>query len=135
MSFLSHEIHYSQDSRGRRRSFFHEHWHISRTITADRSPLYIASGFTEAGIQLFLSANRVPLSYGPSSRNQNFDNSVSLNNMRYFTRHDTVERKRNKISKTIGPRKKSKTKTTTKWHCNSLNLRQTLSSTLLEFTQ
>ena len=59
-----HDIHNSQDSRGKGRPFlipfyhfhlFHEHLHISRTITAESSPLHITCGQTQAGNLWFLS--------------------------------------------------------------------------------
>ena len=55
MGFLSHDIYDSQDSRGRGMQFLislyrfhplHEHWHISQAITAESSPLHMASGWT-----------------------------------------------------------------------------------------
>ena len=55
MGFLSHDIYDSQDSWGRGMQFLislyrfhplHEHWHISQAITAESSPLHMASGWT-----------------------------------------------------------------------------------------
>ena len=66
LGFLSHDIHYSQDSRGRGRLFLipfyhfhplHEDLYISGTITSESPPLHIASDRTRTENLWFLSAS------------------------------------------------------------------------------
>ena len=58
LGFFSHDIHDSQDSRGRGRPFlillYHFHplcknWHFSSAIASETSPLHMASGRTRTG--------------------------------------------------------------------------------------
>ena len=67
LDFLSRDTHNSQESRGRGRPFLtlhyyfhllHEHLHIGLVITAESSPLHIATTSNQIGNFCFLRASR-----------------------------------------------------------------------------